>query len=164
MVHVFKQTQFLPVDIKTAWNFFSTPENLNDITPPELRFQILTKLPPKAYTGLMIAYKVQVFKGVVVDWLTEITHVDEHHFFVDEQRKGPYRIWHHEHHFVEVAGGVEMTDIVHYMLPFGWFGNLFHGLIVKPKLDKIFSYRVDAVNALFGKGKQKVRQTAQVVD
>jgi ligand-binding SRPBCC domain-containing protein len=145
MVHVFRQTQFLPISRQAAWDFFSTPENLNDITPPDMNFRIFTKLPSKVYTGLMIVYKVSVFKGIAFEWVTEITHVQESEFFVDEQRTGPYSIWHHEHHFKEVPGGVEMTDIVHYKLPFGWFGDLFHGLLVKPKLDKIFKYRHDTL-------------------
>jgi ligand-binding SRPBCC domain-containing protein len=149
MVHVLKQTQFLPISMDTAWNFFSSPENLNEITPPDLQFSILTRLPEKVYTGLMIIYHVTVFKGVTFEWLTEITHVQAPHFFVDEQRGGPYKLWHHEHHFKEVAGGVEMTDIVHYKLPGGWVGNLFHGLLVKPKLDAIFNHRISVLKTKF---------------
>ena len=141
MIHVLKQVQFLPIDINEAWAFFCRPENLNEITPSDLSFDILTELPPKVYPGLMIRYKVSPFKGVKFDWLTEITHVNEPHFFVDEQRRGPYALWHHEHHFRSVDGGVEMTDIVHYKLPFGIIGNLFHGLLVAPKLKLIFDYR-----------------------
>ena len=149
MVHVLKQTQFLPISMEAAWKFFSTPENLNEITPPDLRFSILSKLPAKVYPGLMIIYHVNIFKGVTFEWLTEITQVQEPHFFVDEQREGPYKLWHHEHHFKEVAGGVEMTDIVHYKLPLGRLGNLFHGLLVKPKLDEIFNHRVSVLKTKF---------------
>jgi len=139
MVHIHKQVQFLPVDLETAWNFFSRPENLNDITPPDLNFKVRSKLPERIYPGLMIVYKITIFK-LPFEWITEITHVHDN-YFVDEQRKGPYRLWHHEHHFKEVEGGVEMTDLVHYHLPFGWFGNLFHGLLVKPQLREIFEFR-----------------------
>ena len=141
MVHVYKQIQFLPISLSAAWNFFTRPENLNDITPPDLNFKVRTELPSKVYPGLMIVYDITLFKGFPFEWITEITHVSDHNYFVDEQRTGPYRMWHHEHHFKEVNGGVEMTDIVHYKLPFGWLGNLFHGLLVKPQLQKIFNYR-----------------------
>ena len=149
-VHIYRQKQFLPIDLNTAWDFFSRPENLNEITPRDLKFEICSLLPEKVYPGLMILYKVGVFKGFSFEWATEITHVQEPQFFVDEQREGPYKMWHHEHHFRSVYGGVEMTDIVHYKLPLGWFGNLFHGLLVKPKLRQIFDYRVEALNKKFG--------------
>lgn len=149
MIHIIKQTQFLPISIDKAWDFFSTPENLNKITPDDLSFKINSELPPKVYAGQMIIYKVSPFKNIAFDWLTEITQVNEPHFFIDEQRFGPYALWHHEHHFKVVDGGVEMTDIVHYKLPFGWFGNLFHGLLVKPKLNQIFNYRLKVLEAMF---------------
>ncbi|MEY4875972.1 MAG: hypothetical protein RL708_1121 [Bacteroidota bacterium] len=141
MIHILKQQQFLPISIEQAWDFFSRPENLNEITPPDLSFKIKSTLPEKVYAGQMILYTVSPFKAVEFDWLTEITQVQSPHFFIDEQRRGPYSLWHHEHHFKTLTGGVEMTDIIHYQLPFGWFGNLFHGLIVQPKLNEIFSYR-----------------------
>ncbi|MEN9523110.1 MAG: hypothetical protein RL065_1487 [Bacteroidota bacterium] len=149
MIHIIKQTQFLPISMEKAWDFFSTPENLNKITPDDLSFKINSALPSKVYAGQMIIYKVSPFKNITFDWLTEITQVNEPHLFIDEQRFGPYALWHHEHHFKEVDGGVEMTDIVHYKLPFGWFGNLFHGLLVKPKLNQIFSYRYKVLEAMF---------------
>lgn len=151
MVHILKQVQCLPVSIQTAWEFFSRPENLNDITPPDLKFSILTNLPDHAYPGLMIVYKVGIFKGFPFEWVTEITHVSEPQFFVDEQRFGPYALWHHEHHFREVTGGIEMTDIVHYKLPLGKLGDLFHNLLVKPRLKKIFEFRRVALEERFGR-------------
>jgi ligand-binding SRPBCC domain-containing protein len=141
MIHILKQTQFLPITLEQAWDYFSRPENLNEITPPDLSFKIKSKLPAKMYAGLMVIYRVHPFKFVGFEWLTEITHMNEPYYFVDEQRRGPYRMWHHEHHFQAVDGGIEMTDIIHYQLPLGWFGNLLHGLIVRPKLYKIFNYR-----------------------
>ena len=141
MIHILEQQQFLPISIEQAWDFFSRPENLNEITPPDLSFKIKSTLPEKVYAGQMIIYKVSPFKGVEFDWLTEITQVQSPNFFIDEQRRGPYSLWHHEHHFKTVDGGVEMTDIIHYQLPFGWFGNLFHGMIVLPKLNQIFRFR-----------------------
>jgi ligand-binding SRPBCC domain-containing protein len=141
MIHILTQKQYLPISLKQAWDFFSRPENLNEITPPDLSFTIKSTLPEKVYAGQMIVYKVSPFKGIELDWLTEITQVNELNFFIDEQRRGPYSLWHHEHHFKALDNGVEMTDIIHYQLPFGWFGNLFHGLIVKPKLNQIFKFR-----------------------
>ena len=141
MVHKIRQTQLLPISIDRAWDYFSNPVNLNEITPKDMKFRILSDLPQKVYPGLIILYKVNIFRGITVDWATEITQVQEKNYFVDEQRFGPYSMWHHEHHFKEVPQGVEMVDVIHYKLPFGKFGNLFHGLLVKPKLDRIFKFR-----------------------
>lgn len=141
MVHILKRKQFLPIKVQHAWEYFSNPANLEEITPAGLRFSILSPLPPAIYPGLVILYKIALFGGVKFEWMTEITHVEQFRFFVDEQRSGPYRIWHHEHHFAEVPGGVEMTDIVHYKLPLGILGNLFHTPLIKPKLEQIFNYR-----------------------
>jgi ligand-binding SRPBCC domain-containing protein len=150
MVHVLKQTQFLPIDISVAWNFFSRPEHLNEVTPPDLSIEVKSELPTTIYPGLMISYKVSPFKGVRLNWLTEITHANEPDSFVDEQREGPFALWHHEHHFMAAEGGTEMTDIVHYELPFGRIGNLFHKHRVLPKLNKIFNYRKDVLGKRFG--------------
>ena len=149
MVRVKKQVQVLPVSIAEAWAYFSRPENLNEITPPDLSFTILSELPDRVYAGLMICYRLGIYPGVKVNWVTEITHVAPPHYFVDEQRRGPYSMWHHEHHFREVNGGVEMTDIVHYQLPFGWLGDMLHGLLVAPKLTAIFDYRRKALTEQF---------------
>jgi ligand-binding SRPBCC domain-containing protein len=144
-----KRTQFIPADIDVCWEFFSNPNNLQKITPEYMRFQVLTEVPDTMYPGLMIAYKVRPVLGIPLNWLTEITHVEHHRFFVDEQRIGPYKIWHHEHHFVPVDGGVEMTDIVTYHLPFGILGKLAHALFVRKQLEGIFTHRFKAVEELF---------------
>ncbi len=144
-----KKTQFVKTDLNTCWDFFSRPENLKKITPPYMGFDIKVDLPEKMYEGLMIEYTVTPLLGIPMSWITEIKTVKEHQFFVDEQRKGPYNIWHHEHHFKEVEGGVEMTDIVTYVLPFGLLGELVHPLLVKGKLEEIFNYRFEAVEKLF---------------
>lgn len=151
MIHVLTQNQFLPIDLKAAWEFFSTPKNLNEITPPDLSFKICSDLPQTVYPGLMIVYKIAMMKVIRFEWVTEITHIQEPKFFVDNQVFGPYSMWHHEHHFEEVPGGVMMKDIVHYKLPLGWFGNLFHGLLVKPQLKAIFQYRKDVLEKRFGR-------------
>jgi len=113
-------------------------------------FNTTSEVPDKMYPGLIITYTVKPLLGIKVNWMTEITHVNEPFFFVDEQRAGPYRIWHHEHHFREIDGGVEMVDIVHYALPFGLLGNLVHPIIVKPQLNKIFGYRNEILKSMFG--------------
>lgn len=112
-------------------------------------FVVKSEIPQKMYEGLMIAYTVKPLAGIPLNWVTEIKTVKDLEFFVDEQRVGPYKIWHHEHHFKAVDGGVEMTDIVTYVLPFGILGKLFHSWLVKPKLNQIFLYRFKKVDAIF---------------
>jgi ligand-binding SRPBCC domain-containing protein len=144
-----KRTQFVKTDLATCWDFFSSPNNLNKITPKEMGFDVLTEGVENMYEGLMIEYKVRPLLNIPLRWITEITHVKHQQYFVDEQRKGPYKIWHHEHHFKEVQGGVEMTDIVSYELPFGILGKMAHPLLVKKKLDQIFADRFKIVDELF---------------
>ena len=112
-------------------------------------FIVKSEVPQKMYEGLMVAYTVKPLVGIPMNWVTEIKTVRDLEFFVDEQRVGPYKIWHHEHHFKAVAGGVEMTDIVTYVLPFGILGRLVHPFLVRPKLEQIFSYRFQKVDAIF---------------
>jgi ligand-binding SRPBCC domain-containing protein len=144
-----KSKQFVKTDMATCWDFFSDPKNLSKITPQSMGFIVRTELPDKMYEGLMIEYTVRPILGIPMNWITEIKTVKNHSFFVDEQRKGPYRIWHHEHHFKEVEGGVEMTDIVSYELPLGFLGRLMHPILVKNKLKEIFDYRRQKVDELF---------------
>ena len=146
-----KRTQFIPADLETCWDFFCAPKNLAVITPDYMGFDVLTETPGKIYEGLMIAYKVKPLFGIPLNWVTEIKYVHEQLFFVDEQRSGPYKMWHHEHHFKAVEGGVEMTDIVSYQVPFGIFGKLAHVLMVRRKLEEIFAYRFQKVEEIFGK-------------
>ena len=140
-----KRTQFIKTDLKTAWDFFSSPGNLKKITPDYMGFDVKTELPEKMYEGLMIEYTVKPLLGIPMNWITEIKTVKELEFFVDEQRKGPYKIWHHEHHFKEKNGGVEMTDIVSYELPLGILGRIMHPFVVQKKLEEIFDFRFKAV-------------------
>lgn len=136
-----QRRQYLPLSLATAWQFFCNPSNLAVITPPWLNFVITSELPEKIYPGLIITYKVSPILGVPIQWVTEITHMNEPNFFVDEQRFGPYRLWHHQHLFKETEHGVEMEDIVHYALPYGPLGTIVHELMVKQKLQEIFDYR-----------------------
>jgi ligand-binding SRPBCC domain-containing protein len=144
-----KRKQFVKTDLKTCWDFFSSPQNLKRITPPYMGFNIKFDLPEKMYEGLMIEYSVKPVLGIPMTWITEIKTVKDNLFFVDEQRRGPYKIWHHEHHFKEVEGGVEMTDIVSYELPLGIFGKFAHALFVKKQLEEIFNFRIKMVDEIF---------------
>ena len=141
--------QILPAPIDRVWEFFSAPENLNAITPPDLSFQILSGGGQRMYAGQLIEYRIQFLPPFKSRWLTEITHVQEPTLFVDEQRLGPYRFWHHQHQFSERGGGTEMIDQVTYQLPFGILGNWVHSLWIKRRLDDIFDYREEQVTAIF---------------
>lgn len=149
-IHSIKRVQIIPVDLDTAWDFFSSPSNLATITPPSMGFHIISKHHgTRMYAGQIIEYKVRPLLNIPLYWMTEITHVEDRRYFVDEQRFGPYSLWHHQHHFREVEGGVEMTDIIHYKIP-GWIlGDLANMLYVKKALAKIFDYRFEKVEALF---------------
>jgi ligand-binding SRPBCC domain-containing protein len=150
-LHYLKSVQKLPVSIDIAWEFFSNPKNLAAITPPFLNLKVTNEIfGERAYPGQVLTYTVKPLLGISIEWMTEITHVEHLKMFVDEQRKGPYKLWHHQHHFKEIDGGVEMTDLVHYRVPFGPLGNLAHPIIVKGKLRDIFLFRFHKVKELFG--------------
>lgn len=142
--------QRLSIPLHTAWNFFSDPRNLREITPPALGFQVTSAPAEKMYPGLIIAYTITPLFGIPRRWITEITHVAEPDLFVDEQRFGPYRFWHHQHLFRAIAGGVEMEEIVHYIIPFGWLGHFAAGKRVKKELQKIFDFRREVLAEKFG--------------
>ena len=142
-------SQILPITLEEAWSFFSNPYNLSKITPPAMNFRIQHTLPEKIYEGMFIEYRVSPLAGFPVEWVTEITRVKEHSYFIDEQRKGPYSIWHHEHHFEEVKDGVLMTDKLYYSLPFGVIGRVINSLIVRNKVLSIFQYRRKILEELF---------------
>lgn len=143
--------QRLPAPLDAAWDFFSNPRNLAEITPPELGLVVENELPARMRAGMIVRYRVRPFLGIPIRWVTEITHVEEGRFFVDEQRFGPYRFWHHQHDFREVEGGVETRDLVHYMLPLGPLSAPANGLLVRPRLERIFAYREEALAARFGR-------------
>lgn len=146
-----KTVQRIPVSLDKAWDFFSNPANLQKITPPEMGFAIVSQHHgDQMYAGQIIEYTVRPLLGIPLYWMTEITHVQNRAYFVDEQRFGPYQLWHHQHHFKEIPGGVEMTDIVHYRLPLGVLGRFANWVMVGKKLQQIFAHRTQAVEALFG--------------
>ena len=146
-LHSFERTQILPTDLETAWSFFSNPRNLPKITPPWLGFSVISSLPERMHAGMIARYRVRPLPLTTVTWITEITHVAEPHFFVDEQRFGPYRFWHHQHLFRVTPGGIEMRDLVSYILPFGAAGNL-AAPFVALRLREIFDFRRDTLEQM----------------
>jgi ligand-binding SRPBCC domain-containing protein len=148
-VHLLKQVQLLPIPVEDAWDFFSHAKNLAVITPPQLNLKFTNEVFGNGiYAGQIITYKVKPLLGIPLFWMTEITHVEPHRYFVDEQRRGPYALWHHQHHFKPITGGTEMTDIIHYQLPLGILGNLALP-IVKKQLQAIFAFRRQKIESLF---------------
>lgn len=134
-----------------AWNFLSDPRNLKVITPDYMSFHILSGADKPMFAGQIIQYIVTPILGIKTKWVTEITHVVDKHYFVDEQRYGPYALWHHKHFINEIDGGVEMEDIIDYKVPLGILGQLVHPFLVQPKLEEIFNYRTKKLEELFGK-------------
>jgi len=145
--------QNLPISQKEAWDFLSDPNNLKRITPEYMGFEILSGASDKMYAGQIIQYIVTPVMSIPTKWVTEITHVDEGKYFVDEQRFGPYTLWHHKHFIKPIHKGVEMIDIIDYKIPFGILGQLVHPIIVAPKLKEIFEFRKHALNEMFGEYK-----------
>ena len=143
--------QELPISLEKAWKFFSDPKNLKDITPNEMNFNIISGADKSIYAGQIIQYKVSPVLGINLKWVTEITHVKKNEYFVDEQRFGPYSLWHHKHFFKKINGGILMEDIVDYKIPYGLIGQFAHVIFVKKKLEKIFNYRHTKLEKLFGK-------------
>lgn len=146
--------QDLPLTQQQAWEFFSSPKNLNEITPADMHFQMLDELPDGMYAGMFIRYRITPLLRIPMYWVTEITHIREGVFFIDEQRSGPYKIWHHEHHFAAIPGGVRMTDILYYDIGLGPLGWLAGKWFVHRQVQHIFDYRYKRLQQLFpGEGK-----------
>ena len=154
-IYTLKSKQKLPITLEQAWDFFSDPMNLNTITPDDMGFKTLSGADRKMYPGQVIQYIVTPLLGIPMKWVTEITHVIDKEYFVDEQRFGPYALWHHKHFFKEIPGGVEMEDIVDYKLPLGVLGQLMHPVLVRPRLEQIFAYRTQKLVELFGEYKSE---------
>jgi ligand-binding SRPBCC domain-containing protein len=149
-IHSLEKEQRLPISLQKAWEFFSTPRNLDQITPKELGFKIISLPGEKMYEGQIITYKVKIFPAIWMPWVTEIKAVDEGKSFIDEQRFGPYKFWHHRHTFEEIPGGVLMRDHVHYGLSFGPFGAIANAVFVRSKLEMIFNFRKEILTKQFG--------------
>ncbi|WP_316808901.1 SRPBCC family protein [Pedobacter agri] len=152
-IHRLEFTQKIPVELDTAWDFFSSPLNLAEITPKDMTFDVTSPnmANTKMYPGLIITYKVSPLFGVKLDWVTEITHVKDKEYFIDEQRFGPFAFWHHQHHFQATANGVLMNDILHYSVGWGPLGKIANAIMVKNKINEIFDFRYKKVEAIFGK-------------
>lgn len=141
-IYQLERKQIVSLGLEECWRFFSDPRNLEKITPPAMNFTIKRALPAAVYPGLMIEYTVSPLAGIPLTWLTEIVQVDAPHRFVDEQRVGPYRLWHHEHFFRALPNGrTEVRDLVTYVPPLGPLGALLNALVIRPQLERIFDYR-----------------------
>jgi len=150
--YTFKKTQKIPAALNEVWHFISSPANLKKITPAYMGFDIKSSgLPGKMYPGMIIKYNITPLLGIKMLWVTEITHVSDYEFFVDEQRIGPYSFWHHQHRLEKTEGGVLMTDTVNYQPPLGFVGDIANSIIIKKQLKNIFDYRVAAIEKIFGK-------------
>lgn len=151
ILHRLDCEQIVTATLDQCWEFFSSPKNLAVITPPDLDFVVLSELPENVYAGLFIEYRVRPLLGIPVTWVTEITQAHAPHYFCDEQRHGPYRIWHHEHSFESLDGGkVRLRDRVHYALPFSPLSELVHPWLVTPRLKMIFDFRRAKIAEIFG--------------
>ncbi len=149
-VYTFQRTQVIPTTLEKAWDFFSSPKNLKLITPDYLGFKITSDLgDQKMYAGQIINYVVKPVMNIPMRWTTEITQVIEGEYFIDHQVFGPYKLWHHQHFFKQLEGGIEMTDLIHYAIPLGWIGRIANGLMVEKKLKEIFDYRNQKIEEVF---------------
>ena len=149
-IYTLHSKQKLPISVDEAWSFLSNPKNLKTITPDYMSFDIVSGADRPMYPGQIIEYIVTPVLGIKTKWVTEITHVIDRQYFVDEQRFGPYALWHHKHFIKPIENGVEMEDIIHYKVPFGILGKLVHPFLVKPKLQEIFNYRQQKLIEQFG--------------
>ena len=145
-----KYSQKLPINLNEAWDFLSSPNNLELITPKSMDFNIIDWDKKKAYPGQIIQYTVRPILGIKINWVTEITQVRDKEFFIDEQRFGPYTFWHHKHFIKEIEGGVIMEDVIHYKPPFGLIGVLLNFLFINSKLNNIFKHRELELIKTFG--------------
>lgn len=150
MIHVLHREQRIPASLDLVWAYFSNPYNLNAITPPDMNFEIVKGGDVGMYEGQIIEYRVEFVRGIQSLWLTEIAHMQDGDYFVDEQRIGPYHFWYHEHKFAPVDGGVQMTDHVTYAVPFGLLGDAINLLWIRKRLDRIFDFRRKKISELFG--------------
>lgn len=151
MIHVLRHEQKLPISLEEAWAFFSNPRNLDAITPDDMGFRIETCHSEEMHEGQIITYRIRVAPGVRLSWVTEIKSVEPGRSFVDEQRFGPYKFWHHRHTFEEIEGGVSTEDLVHYAVPFGILGEPARRILVAPRLRAIFDFRRRALEKRFGR-------------
>ncbi len=148
-VNTLRRRQLVPAPLNEVWEYFCDPRNLNELTPPGMNFLIVSVDPGRMMAGQLIEYRVEFIRGLRSLWLTEIAHVRENEYFVDEQRIGPYQFWYHEHRFVAAEGGTWMTDKVTYSVGFGPLGDLLNILWVGRRLKSIFDFRAEKIKAIF---------------
>jgi ligand-binding SRPBCC domain-containing protein len=160
VIHHLERRQIIPVPLQCAWDYFATPRNLEEMTPPSLSFRIQWGGDEPMHPGQLIGYHVKIAPLTWVTWLTEITVVEPGHAFVDKQRRGPYRLWHHLHRFTEVPNGTECLDRVRYELPLGPLGRALHALWVRRQLTRIFDYRAQHLERRFGPAPSNSTSTA----
>ncbi len=150
-VYTIERFQKLPITAEEAWAFFSSPKNLNRITPPDMDFKITSgNADEPVHAGQIITYTVRPVLNIPMFWMTEIRQAVKPDFFIDEQRFGPYAFWHHKHYIKSIPGGIEMRDLIHYKLPLGFLGTLAHAIFVRKKLEGIFDYRFHVLKEIFG--------------
>ncbi|MES3714438.1 SRPBCC family protein [Staphylococcus ureilyticus] len=149
-IYTLKSTQRLAISCQKAWQFFSDPKQLNKITPEDMAFELLDGNFEQMYEGMLLHHRIKPFKALPLKWTTEITHMIDRELFVDEQRFGPFRFWHHQHRFINIEGGVQIEDIVHYAMPFGIVGKIAHKIVVRKRLLEIFSFRKKQLHEYFG--------------
>jgi len=150
-IYRLKKSISLPITIEECWEFFSSPKNLKIITPNYMGFDIIDLEDTKMYAGQIIKYNVSPILGLNMKWVTEISNVEINKFFVDEQRFGPYKFWHHKHKFEVIDGGIKVIDILDYALPLGFIGKIFEPFLIRPKIEEIFSFREKKLVEIFGK-------------
>lgn len=141
--------QDLPISLDEAWDFFSNPANLSQITPKSMDFNIISGQTSEMYPGQIITYTVRPLAGIKTNWVTEISHISKPNYFIDTQLSGPYKTWHHQHFFKEIQGGVQMEDILHYEVPFGWLGDIVNRVIIRNKVKGIFEHRYNVLSNRF---------------
>ncbi|PAM94014.1 hypothetical protein B4N84_13085 [Flavobacterium sp. IR1] len=149
-VYKIESVQHINASVEDCWDFFSSPKNLQTITPKDMSFVIEDFDGKRMYPGQIITYTLKPLLGIKINWVTIITVSKENNYFIDEQRFGPYSLWHHKHFFEASGNGTKMTDVVHYALPFGYLGRLMNTLVVKNKLKTIFDHRYQIIDGIFG--------------
>lgn len=150
-MHILKFSQKIPLPLEACWEFFAHPSNLKKITPEFLGFEIVGEAQGgKMFAGQIIHHTLRPFWNIPIEWITEITHVQEPLYFIDEQRFGPYRFWHHEHWFKPLVNGVEILDHIYYKMPLGFLGEAVHKLKVKKDIEAIFAFRKAKLEEMFG--------------
>ena len=149
-MNTLKFNQVLPISLTEAWDFFSNPKNLRTITPEYMGFNITSEFhTEKMYPGMIITYKVNPFLRIPLTWVTEITHIIDYHYFIDNQKAGPFKFWHHQHFFKENRLGTEITDILNYAAPIGWIGLAAEKITVNSRVAEIFDYRSEKLKQIF---------------